>query len=295
MPDVERQIYFYKVEVEEPDEWRRAQVLRDLDALTGAQQVLNLGNDNYAWAKVDRIPRGRGAGRMRFFRDRRSNLPGYADNYTVNQLPIPASAGLVEPTHVVFGGDGLIAAEYNHFAPRITSHLASLLREKLGLDLRIGTYVQGDILEQLDRLTFIQNAEFSFVPTPELEEQIRNRNPIAEAAASLASTEGGTRMHLTLSGRRDSPAWTDHLRSFARRLLNVAEHDTKVLRVRGHDPVSGSIEPVDLLQQKLTRRADIERPSARSKAVDTSDAYQHIEDAIADVRQSDLPNAAVVF
>lgn len=295
MPEVERQIYFYKVAIEEPDEWRRAEVLRGLDALAGADQVLALGNDNYAWAKVDRIPRGRGAGRARFFRDRRSNLPGYADNFTVNQLPIPAGAGLVEPTHLVFGGDGLIAAEYNHFGPRITTHLAELLREKLGLDLRIGTYVAGDILEQLDRLTYIQSAEFSFVPTPELEEQIRNRNPIAEAAASLSGAQGGTRVRLVLSGKPDSPAWTDHLRSFARHLLNVGEHEAKVLRVRGHDPVSGSIEPVDLLKQKLTRRVDIERPSVRSKALDTSDAYRHIEEAIADVRASDLPGAAVVF
>jgi hypothetical protein len=293
--DVERRIYFYKVEMDEPDDWRRAEVLRGLEALSGVDQVIDLGEDNYAWAKVDRIPRGRGAGRLRFFRDRRSNLPGYADNFDVNHLPIPDGAGIVEPTHVVFGGHGLIAAEYNHFAPRITTHLAELLRERLGLDLQIGTYVQGDILEQLDRLSYIQLAEFSFVPTPELESEILNANPIAEAAASLARVEGGRRVYLRLSGNPDNPAWTDHVRAFARRLLNVAGHDTKVLRVRGRDPVSGAIEPVDLLQQKLTRRVDIERPSARSKVLDRSDAYRHIEEAIADVRHTDLPHAAVVF
>jgi hypothetical protein len=293
--DVERSIYFYKVEIEEPDEWHRAQVLRDLKKLKGADQVLDLGSDNYAWAKVDRVPRGPASGRFRFFRDRRSNLPGYALNYNVSQLPIPAKAGLVEPTHVVFAGNGLIAAEYNHFAPRITSHLANLLRTKLGLGLRIGTYIQGDILEQLDRLTYIQLAEFSIAPTPELEEQLHNLSPIGEAAAALARADGGKRAFMRLSGDKNNSGWTDQIRELAKRLFNVGEDETKVLRVHGFDPVSGAIEPVDLLKQKLVRRASMEQPSARSKALDTSAAYQRIEAAIREVRETDLPNAAVVF
>ena len=100
---------------------------------------------------------------------------------------------------------------------------------------------------------------------------------------------------MRLSGEKDSPEWTEQVRSFFKHLLNVGEHDTKVLRVHGLDPVSGAIEPVDLLKQKLLRRVDMERPSARSKALDTTAAYGHIQDAIREVRQTDLPNAAVVF
>lgn len=295
MAEIERDIYFYKVEIEEPDEWKRARVLRNLQQLTGNNQVLDLGNENYAWAKVDRVPRGRGSGRLRFFRDRRSNLPGYAVNYNVNELPIPEGAGLVEPTHVVFAGDGLIAAEYNHFAPRITTHLAKLLREKLALDLRIGTYIQGDILDQLDRLTYIQVAEFSILPTPELEEHIRNQGTIGEAAAALARADGGRRAYMRLSGHKNNAAWTEQIRTFAKHLLNIDHHETKVLRVHGLDPVSGNVEPVDLLKQKLVRRVEIEKPSARSKALDQSAAYSHIEEAISAVRNTDLPKAAVVF
>lgn len=33
-------------------QWRRAHVLRALDALDGDDRALNLGNDDYAWAKV---------------------------------------------------------------------------------------------------------------------------------------------------------------------------------------------------------------------------------------------------
>src|SRR4051812_24302690 len=101
MADVERSIYFYKVEMADGNEWRRADVLRALDALTGDDQVLALGDDNYAWAKVDRIPNGPQAGRLRFFRDRRSNLPGFAHQGNIAELPIPDEAGLIEPTHLV--------------------------------------------------------------------------------------------------------------------------------------------------------------------------------------------------
>lgn len=142
--------------------------------MTGDDQVMALGDDNYAWAKVDRIPRGREGGRLRFFRDRRSNLPGMADRGNIAELPIPDAAGLIEPTHVVLAGDGLIAAEYNHFAPRITSQFAQLLRTKLGMNLSIGTYVHGSIIEQLDRLEYIQLLELSLVPTPGLEDELRN-------------------------------------------------------------------------------------------------------------------------
>ena len=299
MADVERSIFFYKVEMADGEEWKRADVLRGLDALTGDDQVLDLGSDNYAWAKVDHIPRTSEAGRLRFFRDRRSNLPGMADQGNIGELPIPDTAGLIEPTHVVFGGDGLIAAEYNHFAPRITSHLAMLLRSRLGLSLNIGTYVQGSIIEQLDRLDYIQLLEVSLVPTPGLEDELRNAGPFADAAASLASQSGGRRLNLRLSGDKRSRQWTGQARGFVKRVLTMPGgqdgHTAKVLRVTGYDPVAGGVETVDLLKQKLVRRVEMARPTERSKALNTSSAYQHIEEAIREVRQTDLPTAAVVF
>jgi len=73
MTDVQRSIYFYKVEMAEGGgEWKRADILRGLAALQDDDRVLALGDDQYAWATVDQIPRGNGTGRLRMFRDRRS-------------------------------------------------------------------------------------------------------------------------------------------------------------------------------------------------------------------------------
>ncbi len=298
--DVERSIYFYRVEMA-PDggDWRRAEVLRGLAALQGEDQVLGLGNDNYAWAKVDRVPTGQQTGRLRFFRDRRSNLPGFAQDFDPQELPIPDEAGLIEPTHVVLAGDGLIAAEYNHFASRIPSQFASLLRRKLGMNLTIGTYVQGSIIEQLDRLGYIRLLEFSLVPSPALEDELRDQGDFADAVASLSQAEGGTRMNLRLSAERDNASWTEQARDFAKKVLSLPGaqdgQTAKVLRVTGHDPVSGGEEAVDLLKQKLVRRVDMEKTSVRSKVLNVSSAYSHIEDAVREVRQTDLPSAAVIF
>ena len=316
MGEVERNVYFYKVQMAEGHEWKRADVLRGLQALRGEDQLMDLGNDNYAWAIVDHVPRARETGRLRFFRDRRSNLPGFAVDFNPAELPIPEGSGLIEPTHVALAGDGLIAAEFNHFAPRIPSQFSALLRRKLGLSLTIGTYIQGSILEQLDRLTYIQLMEVSLVPTPELEDELRNAGPFGDAAAALARAEGGRRVRLELRGDKRSEAWTHEARSFVKRVLGVrgrrtglaaevadhaepaaelTDHAVKTLRVTGFDPVADGIETVDLLKQKLVRRVRVEKSTQRSKVLDDSSAYQHIEDAIREVRKTDLPKAAVIF
>jgi hypothetical protein len=295
MAEVARSIYFYKVEML-AGEWSRKEVLEDLDGLNGENRLLDLGGDDYAWAKVDRIPRTSESGRLRFFRDRRANLPGMSQGAEVTELPIPVEAGLVEPTHVVFAGDGLIAAEYNHFAPRITSQFALLLRERLGLELSIGTLVLGDIIEQLDRLEGVQLLEFSLVSTPELEEELRNSGPFGDAAISLSHVDDGRRLNLSLSGDKDSDSWGKQAVAFAKRLLGLParEETAKVLRVKGYDPASQNVEVVDLLKQRLVRKVDMERSNPRCKALDMASAYRHIEEAIREARTTDLPQARVI-
>jgi hypothetical protein len=300
MADVERSVYFYKVEMlDDGQEWRRADVLNGLAALTGEDRMLALGDDAYAWVQVDRIPTATQTGRLRLFRDRRGNLPGYALNFVPNELPIPDEAGLIEPTHVVLASNGLIAAEYNHFAPRIPSAFASLLRLRLDLSLRIGTYVQADIIEQLNRLNDIRLLELSVVPTPELEAELRNAGKFGVAVAELSEPQGGRRVHLNLSGDRDSQSWTEQARSFVKRVLSItgdrAGEETKVLRVTGFDPVAGGIETVDLLKQKLVRRVKVVRDTERSKVLNVSSAYTTIEEAVTEVRDTDLRHAVAVF
>jgi hypothetical protein len=304
MADVERSVYFYKVEMlDDGQQWRRASVLKGLAVLSGEKRMLALGDDAYAWAQVDRIPTGTESGRLRLFRDRRANLPGYALDFVPNELPIPAEAGLIEPTHVVLAANGLIAAEYNHFAPRIPSAFATLLQLRLGLSLRIGTYVQADIIEQLDRLLDIRLLELSMVPTPDLEAELRNAGKFGVAVAELSEPQGGRRVHLSLSGDRNSSSWTEQARAFVKRVLGMgagvaddgAGVETKGLRVKGFDSVAGDVETVDLLKQKLVRQVKVVRDTERSKVLNMSSAYTTIEAAVTEVLTTDLQHAVAVF
>lgn len=74
-----------------------------------------------------------------------------------------------------------------------------------------------------------------------------------------------------------------------------AGDETKVLRVTGFDPIAEGVETVDLLKQKLVRKVKVERDTARSKVLNVSSAYHHVEEAIAEVRETDLPNAVAMF
>jgi hypothetical protein len=295
MAETERSIYFYKVEMHE-GEWSRREVLEGLAALTGDERLLDLGSDDYAWAKVDHIPRTSEYGRLRFFRDRRANLPGMSNGTSITELPIPDEAGLVEPTHVVLAGDGLIAAEYNHFAPRITSNFASLLRTRLDMSLSIGTFVPQDVAEQLDRLEGVQLLEVSLVSTPELEDELRNSGPFGEAAMALSRVDDGRRLYLRLSGDKDSDHWA--LRrwpspSGCSRCRRGRKWQRCCVSKAMTQPRRASRSWTSSKRSWSARRTW--RSSARCKALDVGSAYQVVEDAIREVRKTDLPQARVIY
>jgi hypothetical protein len=96
---------------------------------------------------------------------------------------------------------------------------------------------------------------------------------------------------------KQSNSWTEEARDFVKRMLRMGadEEMAKVLRVTGYDPVAGGVEAVDILKQKLVRRQEIERSTERSRALNTSSAYHTVEQALAEVRDTDLPRAALIF
>lgn len=111
--------------------------------------------------------------------------------------------------------------------------------------MRIATYLQGDIVEQLDRLEYIHLLELSVVATPELEEELRNSGRFGDAVASLTHGDQQRRVALRLSADRGDTGWTEEVRGFLKRLLQIGadEHAAKVLRVRGFDPTREASNP----------------------------------------------------
>ena len=197
MPDeIERSIFFYEARVLAPDKWSREAVLKSLSELNGGDRFLDIGNGEVVFAIVDRVPTKPGAfGRLRFLRSRRSNLPAMEDGGVLAALPIPNTAGIAEPCHVVFGPDGRIAAEYNHFAPRLSA-LARFISLKTAFNVSLGTYVEKDILERLDRLEDVRLLELSFRPSRFKPDDIKANDPIPQAVYQATSAPGERRVSL---------------------------------------------------------------------------------------------------
>jgi hypothetical protein len=303
MATSERATYFYSVEGTDAGRWRRDEVLRALDTLQRdpADRFLDVEGGDVVFVAVDRVPTGVGqTGRLRLLRSRRSNLPAMERAGALSALPLPADAGLAEPSHVVFAPDGLVAAEFNFFAPRMTA-LARYIRTRLNLNIDFATFMQRDILERLNRLEDVRLLELSLRPSPMFAEAIRGDDAISQAVYAASVVPGERRVSLSFSGHPDSAEFTAQARGFAGRAAATPDVDgddeggkATVLRVRGHDPASDSVEWVDLLKEKVVRRVRIEREDDRTRALDTSSAYHAIEAALDEAREHDLVDAGTL-
>lgn len=299
-----RSVFFYGAQPLDDAVWNRRDVLAAIQALEASPDdlYLEVSGGDVVFAIVDKLPTGSGGyGRLRLFRSRRSNLPAVEDLGRLSELDIPSTAGLAEPCHIILAPNGLVAAEYNHFAPRLTM-LSHYIGVKLGLRVNFAVYVQQDIVQRLDRLEDVRLLELSMKPNENLDEQIPRDDPIGDALYSAMQIPGERRVAIAFSGDRKSAEFTSALRSFARKLLSQAPTDldaeesaTTVFRVKGYDPVSEELEVVDLLRQKVVRRVEVERQSPRSRALDRTDAYRTIEKAATEARKSDLKNAVLAW
>ena len=299
--EIERSIFFYQAAVTEPAEWKRETVLQNLKNLKGDQRFMDVGNGEVVFVIVDRVPKAAGTfGRLRLLRSRRANLPAMEDGGVLAALPIPSTAGIAEPCHVVFAPDGRIAAEYNHFAPRLSA-LAHYINIKTGLDVGFGTYVQKEILDRLERMDDVRLLELSFRPNPGLADRINADDPISQAVYQATQMKGERRVSLAFSGDPKSKDFTASAKKFAKRLFGITADEPEghrsatVFKARGFDPVTGQVEVIDLLAQKVVRKVSIDRDAPRSKALDKSDAYKVVEAAFAEAKSEDLMNAIPVY
>jgi hypothetical protein len=171
-PRAERQAFFYRAEALDGEGWKRRDILRMIAALEGEERYLDADADSVLLPIVDHVPpTGRTLGRLRFFRVRRSNLPAVEEAGSLSDLPIAEAAGLAEPTHIVFAPDRVVVAEYNHFAPRMSA-LAYYLRLKLDRMVEFGTFIQDEVLEQLDRLGDVRLVQLTARPSDALRQDL---------------------------------------------------------------------------------------------------------------------------
>jgi hypothetical protein len=93
------------------------------------------------------------ANTVRFGRIRRRGLPSRIDDGdNIDNIPLARNGGLFEATHVMYFEPGIIGAEFNFYAPRV-SRLAPYIRRKAGVaGLEIVPIIKGDAARDLGRL-----------------------------------------------------------------------------------------------------------------------------------------------
>lgn len=297
-PTIERKIHFYRVDAGtnaggRPIDYDPRPALQAVERLPftddGHGRYLDDddGNAICVWPEI-------GAERtaLRFCQVRRNGLPQVEENGVVNDLTIAENAGLLEPVHVVFFGENIVGADFNFYGPRL-SRLGYYMRAKSGGNgplLQFMPLLNRDIADQLNRLNDI--ALFDLRIKAAYVETVRQADEsLGEAFAANARILDGDAEDIQLVLRPERGQRQGAFRRLLqpiRSLVGVRDfrENTERFQVRGRMNDTGKIDTIDLLRDQLIATKQILRVGERSRAVQAESAYQAIEMAYNELRES---------
>ena len=137
---------------------------------------------------------------------RRNGLPQVEQAGNISDLALPPDSGLLEAIHVVFFPNNIVGAEYNHFAPRLSS-LANYLHDKSARAIArpiFRSLLRGDSARQLDRLVDLQLFDFSIVPSYVDAVRQRDRSLGDALAANAGLVESPEILQVTLKPQKQT-------------------------------------------------------------------------------------------
>lgn len=302
-PTLERKIHFYRADTGvdgggRPLPFDPAPALTAIaglpfaDGPAGRYMVGDDGNAVCVWPGG-----GRALQTLRFCQIRRTGLPQLEQAGTVSDLNIAADAGLLEPVHVAFFPDNIVGADFNFYGPRL-SRLGYYLRVKSGNAVPLASFyplLRHDVAEQLDHLTelrlFDLKVKASYV------EIVRQADAsLGDAFAANARVLDGEveELELVLKPSKDARHGAlQRLIAPLKALVRGRElrENARRFQVRGKHDETGKVEVIDLLRDQLIARKQILRLGERSRAVNSTSAFEAIR-AAHDELGDDLRRAA---
>jgi hypothetical protein len=223
---------------------------------------------------------------VRFGRIRRSNLPSIADGANLTNLNVAPEAGLFECSHVVYCAMGILGAEFNNYAPRISSRLASYIQRIADFDGRIEILpiARGTPLQAFRRMRDLRALTIKVATSEAAQLREAGGGLIANLTRAARDVDF---LEFTLSLERGGGALGNEIVQSIASLLampNVRESVEK-LAVRGYVQGKSTLDTVDLLRDELVVSKQFLRESLRSKTLDTEDAYQKVVEAYDEIRE----------
>jgi len=221
--------------------------------------------------------------KLRFGRTRRDMLPDVEKDGVLGTLSLEENAGLIDVGHIIIFEDGHVAVESNRDAPRISKlgDYLYLKGQNLPTSPKFLALFEKDIIEALEDLDRVRLIELD-IP-PDMSELIRSAdNNLADAIKSAERAGSSERVVLDLVGNSSSEK---RLKLLARRLAelvkgNSAErHKFNSLRVSGFSDGSRPKKFVDILEEKLVSVEIFTRQSAKSRSLNSDEAFRVIERA----------------
>lgn len=232
--------------------------------------------------------------KIRFGKTRRDALPQIEHEGSLKTLELQENAGLIDISHVMVFEDGFVAAEWNHEGPKL-AQLSPYFFEKgkLNNPPKFLTLMERDIVEVVNNIVSVRVLEIELPPdAAELaREADENFYTAIKAAEALGATK---RIALKLS----SDDGAGKLRKLAQRFAQIVRDRPQErerfngLSINGYDASSRLRRFVDILENKLVSSEVFTRTSARSRSIDSDDAYRVIERAYIENREK-LKTSAV--
>jgi hypothetical protein len=211
--------------------------------------------------------------RMQFGRIRRSDLPLIENAGQISPLKIAQGAGILDWAHLILFEDGILAAEFNRDAPRI-SRLGEYLYFKgksvLPNSPKFRPLFQRSILDELEKYSTITALE---VEAPTLEAsaiKAADKNlGIAFEACRKAGHVKKARIVLKSSANP-----THDLKSLAKRLFSNQRTRESLTTLKLTGQTENGRKPLDMLENYLISAEEFVKVDGRSRAIDPDDAFR---------------------
>lgn len=302
LPTLKRKIYFYRIDLGSDDEgnpikFDANKYLKPISSLpfsdkNGRYISDNDGNDLCCW--IDQIQK---RSKLRFGQIRRTSLPMIENKGELDPLKLEATAGLVDNAHIVFFENNILGAEFNFFAPRVPRlsqyfYLKSNIGKQAPL---IQPLLNQDAMDRLDQLQEIRLLDIKIHPS---QINLISQADKSLAAAFKAAAKVGESETIQLLLRPDSNSRKKFLTKFKKPIaefVSGSEYHGIIdkLHIKGKSTRTNKVIEFDLLKEHLVSQKSIIRIDARYRTLDSTSAYNAIEEAYDELQDQILKASAI--
>lgn len=213
---------------------------------------------------------------------RRSSLPQSELNGKLSDLRLADGAGLHEPSHIKILPDNILGVEFNFYGPRV-SRLPGYLRHAVPTlsDFALEALLRKDVEAQLKNHSEIRTLDLYIRPSY-VDSVTAASKGLGAAFDSIRAVSRAGVIGLTL---RPEPYKRDALPSKVLKAVkklakrNDLNENVSTFKVRGFNQVEDRTEVLDLLQDQLVTKKQIVTLGTRSRAIDSSAAFDAIDQA----------------